>query len=137
MRTFLHDIESVFWVLVWVVAQRSLNRTEWEVNSDAREMIQDLSERDLKRLGRQKTGIINDLVLEDRIKRFGNDWSNTLAPVIAELSGELQTYLYAPKSSGAKSSARRQAAVKEHLEYQSEYREATFQKFLGIFRNHI
>ncbi|KAG8712453.1 hypothetical protein FRC09_019856 [Ceratobasidium sp. 395] len=94
-RTFIHDVESLFWVLVWVVAHRSISKDSWRVGEDAAGVLQDLSQPDFSKLGRYKRDKISGGGgLRALVQGFGNDLCEDLAPVIGELANFLSTYLY-------------------------------------------
>ncbi|KAG9080616.1 hypothetical protein FRC06_006344, partial [Ceratobasidium sp. 370] len=62
-RTFIHDVESLLWVLIWVIAHRSQKET-WQVSKAAQELIQELSRNDLSKLGRYKRAMLGDAQYE-------------------------------------------------------------------------
>ncbi|KAG8751115.1 hypothetical protein FRC12_012593 [Ceratobasidium sp. 428] len=94
-RTFIHDVESLFWVLVWVVAHRSISKDSWRVGEDAAGVLQDLSQPDFSKLGRyKKDKISSGGGLRALVQGFGNDLCKDLAPVIGSLAHFLSAYLY-------------------------------------------
>ncbi|KAG9080048.1 hypothetical protein FRC06_007135, partial [Ceratobasidium sp. 370] len=94
-RSFIHDIESLLWVLIWAVAHRSQDKDIWKVNTTAEDVIRKLSQNDLHSLGEYKRNLLADRArLEEKIDDFENDWSGDLAGVIGELADYIYTYLY-------------------------------------------
>ncbi|KAG9124768.1 hypothetical protein FRC07_010291 [Ceratobasidium sp. 392] len=141
-RTFMHDIESLFWVLVWIVAHQSRSKTEWKINAQAEEVIKSLSQNDLKLLGGYKLGLIKQQFwLEETIEKFDNDWSEDLAEVIGDLAQYIFTYFYVGnlKSAQRGSSRRAQAAdqISKHEEYMVSPRSTTFVHLFNILNDAI
>ncbi|KAG8727873.1 hypothetical protein FRC10_005553, partial [Ceratobasidium sp. 414] len=157
-RTFMHDVESLFWVLVWVVANRSQDENAWRVNDTAKEIIKSLSQNDLAKLRDYK-----DLLLHNRrrlvsdIRNLKNDWSENLAPIIRRLAYFLYIYLYCDPKDTLDSSADPEDSDSSedldldedaqesndqldnslHLTYITEPRSRTFARLLKMFRKNI
>ncbi|KAG8712452.1 hypothetical protein FRC09_019855 [Ceratobasidium sp. 395] len=131
-RTFIHDVESLFWVLIWVVAKRSQSLKRWKVNGAAEEVIVKLSQASMSSLGRYKKKFmalsVTPEVFEDSIIEFENDWSADLAGITCRLANYLWIYLYVrPRW--------QQAAPSENQIKQEEY--ATHSRsgvFIDVFR---
>ncbi|QRV83914.1 kinase domain protein [Ceratobasidium sp. AG-Ba] len=93
-HTIIHDIESVLWVLVWVVAHHEPGA----MNPAAKDFARSLSEPNLRKLYHFKQGTIESYdSLERNIRRFDNGWSEDLAPVIQELAIFLSFFMYVRK----------------------------------------
>ncbi|KAG8714760.1 hypothetical protein FRC09_017275, partial [Ceratobasidium sp. 395] len=68
-RSFVHDLESLMWVLIWVAAHQSPR----EMNAEARKFVRELSQHDLHALGRFKANFIRGyLDAGAKISGFGN-----------------------------------------------------------------
>ncbi|QRV92137.1 phosphoribosylformylglycinamidine synthase [Ceratobasidium sp. AG-Ba] len=94
-RSFIHDTESLFWVLIWVVAHRSLSTNRWEISSTAAEIIRELSTLNMPSLCSNKRGMIADgLRLVERIQEMNTDFAVALAGVIGNLADFFYIYLY-------------------------------------------
>ncbi|KAG9120926.1 hypothetical protein FRC07_003337 [Ceratobasidium sp. 392] len=135
-RTFIHDVESLFWVLVWVAAKRSQSDKRWKINDQAKSVIIGLSQSDMLELALYKEGLIclSKHKLEDRILCFENDWSEDLALVICDLANYIQHYLYVkPPRSGRRPN---EAQVK-HEDYTTRSRSKTFADVFDILDNAI
>ncbi|CAE6461806.1 unnamed protein product [Rhizoctonia solani] len=98
-RTFMHDIESLFWVLVWVLIRRGKNLDgPWSVNEHAKQLIRDLSNNDFAALGKFKRSFIKSSVdtdCEQEILKLENPWCEDLVLLIQEFGAFLYCYLYA------------------------------------------
>ncbi|KAG9118964.1 hypothetical protein FRC07_006250 [Ceratobasidium sp. 392] len=96
VRTFMHDVESLLWILIWVVAHRSQDETEWKVNDTAKDLISNLSQNNLASLSEKKQLLLHDQNrLVTAILGLENDWSKALVPIIQSLAKFLFVYLYA------------------------------------------
>ncbi|KAG8709990.1 hypothetical protein FRC09_000363 [Ceratobasidium sp. 395] len=94
-RTFIHDVESLFWVLVWVVAYRSQGEDSWQVSKETEAVMRGLSQCDFSELSEYKIDkICNGSSLERLVRGFNNDLCEDLAPVIASLAQFISIYLY-------------------------------------------
>ncbi|KAG8687252.1 hypothetical protein FRC08_012085 [Ceratobasidium sp. 394] len=94
-RTYVHDTESLLWVLIWVVAHRSLRKDRWEINDKAAAMIQKLSTNDLTFLCESKHTMLSDTeCLVSNLKDMRTDLSTELAPVVGQLANFFYFYLY-------------------------------------------
>jgi hypothetical protein len=142
-RTFIHDVESLLWVLVWVVAHRSQNSDSWEINTDAQELIQNLSQNSMRRLGTYKADLLDGGLLGRTVDRCGNDFSKALAPVVGELADLFRIYFYnlhnepSFKFLVGKAKGRALEDKNEHELLMSESREATFDRLFAILDAHI
>ncbi|KAG8709334.1 hypothetical protein FRC08_018393 [Ceratobasidium sp. 394] len=95
-RTYIHDAESLLWVLIWVVAHRSRREDRWEVNDKAARMIQKLSTNDFTFLWESKEAMLSGTQwLVSDIWEMGTELSKDLASVIGQLAGFFYLYLYA------------------------------------------
>ncbi|KAG8726358.1 hypothetical protein FRC10_007226 [Ceratobasidium sp. 414] len=133
-RTFIHDVESLLWVLIWVLAHRSQKKETWRVSQVAEEIIQELSRHDLSKLGRYKRAMLADITgLGKLIRELENDWCEDLAPVICGLADYLYTYLYfEPPPPGYSRRLHLQAQAASHEEFTSCSRSTTFTHLLDI-----
>ncbi|KAG8788009.1 hypothetical protein FRC12_015009 [Ceratobasidium sp. 428] len=128
-RTFIHDVESLFWVLVWVVAHRSQKKDTWQVSSKAGALLKKLSQSDFSELGDYKRSKISDANgLRALVEALGNDLCEDLAPVIGRLADFLYAYIYVKPQAAGDSEfdlmARFQAEL--HEKHTSCSRSATF-----------
>ncbi|KAG8735515.1 hypothetical protein FRC10_010424, partial [Ceratobasidium sp. 414] len=135
-RTFIHDIESLLWVLIWMTAHHEPSK----MNREAREFVQELSQYDLRKLGKFKLSTIKAYEdLDSNILKFNNTWSNDLAPVIQELAEFLFHFLYATKPTTKKQLkyTTMVAAFQTHEELTSLTRWEVFSRVLGILSESI
>ncbi|KAG8744492.1 hypothetical protein FRC10_010057 [Ceratobasidium sp. 414] len=135
-RSFIHDIESLLWVLIWVVARRSQVKDHWKINTTAEDVIRKLSQNDLRSLGEYKRNLLADRArLEEKIDDLENDWSEDLAGVIGELADYIYTYLYfrPPKSTRLRTAPDfRVKQMQLHETYMAQSRSDTFATLFGI-----
>ncbi|KAG9090764.1 hypothetical protein FS749_000308 [Ceratobasidium sp. UAMH 11750] len=144
-RTYIHDTESLLWVLIWVVAHHSTRKDRWEVNSAAAEMIQRLSTHDLKSLWRDKKAMLSDFrQLISDIRKMETDLSKDLAPVIGELAMFFYIYLHAaplnlgPSASGPDFGLGPVDPYEAlHKDYIVESRSQTFDRLFMMVNRHI
>ncbi|KAG8720643.1 hypothetical protein FRC12_016299 [Ceratobasidium sp. 428] len=131
-RTFIHDVESLFWVLVWVVAYRSQGEDTWQVSKEAEALMRKLSQSDLSELGDYKRKTLSDVEDLDRLVRgFGNDLCEDLAPIIGELAEFLFIYIYVnPAVPGL--TGYRKLRAQSHEEYTSDSQGNTFTYLFGL-----
>ncbi|KAG8707337.1 hypothetical protein FRC08_000575 [Ceratobasidium sp. 394] len=135
-RTFIHDIESLLWVLIWMTAHHEPSK----MNINAREFIQELSQYDLRKLGKFKLSTIKAYEdLDSSIINFDNSWSEDLAPVIQELAEFLYHFLYATEPTTKKQLkySTMVAAFQKHRELMSLTRWDVFSHVLGILAESI
>ncbi|KAG9098850.1 hypothetical protein FRC07_010580 [Ceratobasidium sp. 392] len=151
-RTFMHDVESLFWILLWVLAHHSRDKDEWKVNDSAKHVIGMLSQNSLEHFRHYKQLLLGDQrELRTCISKLDNDWSRDLADLIGHLANFLFMYLYYdPKASKAPIAARgldpdelelvvdtqssTEHLTKEHVTYITEPRSRTFLRLLLMFR---
>ncbi|CAE6477897.1 unnamed protein product [Rhizoctonia solani] len=70
-RTFMHDIESLFWVLFWVLIHRTqVSDGPWTVNEHAKQLIQQLSNSDMTTLGAFKRSLIKSSTSSEGLQCF-------------------------------------------------------------------
>ncbi|KAG8709989.1 hypothetical protein FRC09_000362, partial [Ceratobasidium sp. 395] len=132
-RTFIHDVESLFWVLVWVVAHRSQKEDTWQVSKEAETLMRKLSQPDLTDLGDYKRKTLSDVEdLDRQVRGFGNDLCEDLAPIIGELAEFLFVYIYVnPPVPGL--TGYRKFRAQTHEEYTSDSRDTTFTHLFSLF----
>ncbi|KAG9079420.1 hypothetical protein FS749_008541 [Ceratobasidium sp. UAMH 11750] len=150
-RSFVHDIESLMWVLVWV----TIHQDPQNMSEKAREFARELSRRDLNALGEFKQSTTQRyLALRQTITEFGNPWSKQLAPTIQTMARFFADFLYPNEDPNIESSdnqvfaplefqfrypdferpdPRAQIGRDEHLLRMKEDRLRTFQYFLELF----
>ncbi|KAG9080370.1 hypothetical protein FRC06_006671, partial [Ceratobasidium sp. 370] len=132
-RTFIHDVESLLWVLIWVIAHRSQKKETWQVSKAAQELIQELSRNDFSKLGRYKQSMLGETSgLEKLIRGLGNDWCEDLAPVVGELADYLYTYIYFEPAPGYSRRLHRKAQAAAHEEFTTCSRSTTFVHLFDI-----
>ncbi|KAG9084148.1 hypothetical protein FS749_005444 [Ceratobasidium sp. UAMH 11750] len=151
-RSFVHDIESLMWVLVWV----TIHQDPENMSEKARQFARHLSLRDLNALGEFKRSTIQRcLSLRQTITEFGNPWSKQLAPTIQTMARFFADFLYPNEDINSEISddqaftppefqfrypgfgrpdPRAQIGRDEHLRRMKEDRLRTFQYFLQLFR---
>ncbi|KAG9120900.1 hypothetical protein FRC07_003373 [Ceratobasidium sp. 392] len=142
VRTFMHDIESLFWVLVWVVAHRSRSNEIWKVNAEAEDVIKKLSQNEFHSLGEYKRSLLeNPVALETKIESFDNDWSKDLSRVIGDLADYMRAYLYfQPPDPTRPISSRREhllVLAQQHEKYTTCPRITTFVDLFEILNETI
>ncbi|KAG8708466.1 hypothetical protein FRC09_001250 [Ceratobasidium sp. 395] len=94
-HTFIHDVESLLWVLVWVVAHHSQKESSWKINETAEYVIEKLRQSDWDKLATYKELLIGSIFgIQKTVKKFDNKWSEQLAPVIGQLASFLHSYIY-------------------------------------------
>jgi hypothetical protein len=132
-RTFIHDVESLLWILVWAVAHRSQKSVSWEVNANAQELIQHLSQNNMRQLGAFKSDRLEyGGLLRRAISACDNDFSKALASGVGQLAEFFRIYFYkfpnTPDFDDLVEWEKERALVnkKEHELMMSESREATF-----------
>ncbi|QRV74772.1 phosphoribosylformylglycinamidine synthase [Ceratobasidium sp. AG-Ba] len=129
-RSFIQDAESLFWVLIWVVAYSSISKERWEINNAAKDFIWELSELDMRALCTGKLLMISGRDLFERISQVNTDFAAALASPIYELARFFHYSVYlapshqeTPGSSSSssikfmKSSASRNRVVKPLTDY--------------------
>ncbi|QRV83929.1 hypothetical protein RhiJN_11945 [Ceratobasidium sp. AG-Ba] len=131
-HTIIHDIESVLWVLVWVVAHHKPTT----MNQAAKDFARSLSEPNLRKLYHFKQGTIESYdSLERNIRRFDNGWSEDLASIIRELAVFHFHFLYVEEQ--GQDNARRgpfdRARFEEHKRCKRLTRWELFKEVLDIF----
>ncbi|KAG8760237.1 hypothetical protein FRC12_009602 [Ceratobasidium sp. 428] len=93
-RTFIHDVESLLWVLIWVIAHHSQKEGSWQINETAQDVIKELRQNDLDKLATYKRCLIWDAFgIQKTVRKFDNKWSEQLAPVIGQLAWFLCAYI--------------------------------------------
>jgi hypothetical protein len=138
IRTFIHDVESLLWVLVWVVAHRSQVKDSWKINGHAEKLIRKLSQNDMSELGSDKGDFLDGGLLGRAVDRCGNDFSDALAPVVGELADFFRIYFYNLHNESSfkflvgKAKERALEDKNEHELLMSESREATFGRLFAI-----
>jgi hypothetical protein len=131
-RTFIHDAESLLWILVWVVAHRSQEKGSWKVNAHAQQLIANLSQNDMCQLGTFKADLLEGKTLGRKVQACNNDWSRELAPVVHKLAVFFQLYFY-ETTEFADDTSEEEA----HELMMNEPREATFDRLFAILDTHI
>ncbi|KAG8731609.1 hypothetical protein FRC10_001613 [Ceratobasidium sp. 414] len=91
-HTFLHDLESIFWVLVWTVATHV--EPEKVLSEEAQQLIDSLSNRDDKFLGLFKRSFIAyPAAVHKDIRQLGNGWEKA-ATAAQKFAAFLRTNIY-------------------------------------------
>ncbi|KAG8696582.1 hypothetical protein FRC08_007061 [Ceratobasidium sp. 394] len=146
-RTYVHDAKTLLWVLIWVVAHRSMHKDHWEVGDKAARTIRKLSGNDTTSLWENKKGMLagfRQLALD--IQKMGTESSEDLAPVIGELAYFFYVYLYCtPPNPGSGSSPTNFNWLNQiaqpydalHKQYVAESRSQTFDRLFEIINYHI
>ncbi|KAG8787686.1 hypothetical protein FRC12_015363 [Ceratobasidium sp. 428] len=94
-RTFIHDVESLLWLLVWVVAHHSQKEDSWQINETAQEVIEELRQIGWDEIAAYKKRLLSTKYgLRGTVRKFDHNWSEQLAPVIGRLASFLHTYIY-------------------------------------------
>ncbi|QRV92138.1 hypothetical protein RhiJN_20156 [Ceratobasidium sp. AG-Ba] len=94
-RCFIHDAESLLWVLIWTVAHCSVSQERWEITPAAERFIRQLSKLDVAALCEHKRGMISDGPrLAKKIRELKTDFAIALSPVIGQLADFFFIYLY-------------------------------------------
>ncbi|KAG9124877.1 hypothetical protein FRC07_009909 [Ceratobasidium sp. 392] len=151
-RTFMHDVESLLWILVWVVAHRSQDKKTWKINDTAKRLIRKLSQNNYESLASDKEMLLtNRSKLVSNIRNLKNDWSDDLIPIIKDLADILYLYLYVGNTStgpvededsdsdffnppNPMKQVKGSSDEKIHRAYMAEPRINTFVHLLRIFR---
>ncbi|KAG8698336.1 hypothetical protein FRC09_007285 [Ceratobasidium sp. 395] len=133
-RTFIHDVESLLWVLVWVVAHHSQKEDRWQISKAARKVIQGMSQNNWDNLVDYKKGLLSDSFgLRDTIRKFDNKWSDQLAPVIGRLASFLYQYIYISSTSVATKDEYFVFLVNRHEKLTTCSRSSIFAQLFEIF----
>ncbi|KAB5587519.1 hypothetical protein CTheo_9042 [Ceratobasidium theobromae] len=94
-HTYLHDLESFFWVLVWIVATRV--EPGKKMNAQAREVMADLCNPDDRSLGNFKTRFVaTPLASGKKIAGLNNGW-NQAGGVVYRFAEFLNSSIYNKK----------------------------------------
>ncbi|KAG8750316.1 hypothetical protein FRC11_010526 [Ceratobasidium sp. 423] len=145
-RAFIHDIESLFWVLVWVLIRRTQDPNgPWKVNEHAKELIRQLSNSDLSALGKYKLSLLSSAVSGDfgkTIMDLQNPWCEDLAPLAQAFAGYLYYYLYhtepgtlPPLNTPARAAS--EYLILQHNQYQDQPHKKTFDDLFNMFDERI
>jgi hypothetical protein len=121
------------------VAHRSQKTVSWEINDNAQELIQNLSQNNMRQLGAFKNGLFNADALARKVEGCGNKWSEALAPVIDELAQFFYLYYYRKPNyttRGARAEQVRRCTELHEL-MTEEPRKATFARLFRILDDHI
>ncbi|KAG8707130.1 hypothetical protein FRC09_002012 [Ceratobasidium sp. 395] len=90
-RTFIHDFESLMWVLIWVVAHEKPK----QMSDEARDFIRSLTQRNLNTLGDFKRRfVMGRMLVAEKISAFGNTRSRKLAHTIQHMAHFFACLLY-------------------------------------------
>ncbi|KAG8770178.1 hypothetical protein FRC12_004465 [Ceratobasidium sp. 428] len=90
-RTFIHDFESLMWVLIWMVAHEKPN----QLSDEARDFIRSLTQPNLNTLGDFKRRfVMGHMLVAEKISAFGNPWSRKLAHTIQHMAHFFACLLY-------------------------------------------
>ncbi|CAE6367534.1 unnamed protein product [Rhizoctonia solani] len=140
-RTFMHDIESLFWVLVWVLVRHTQNLDDsWSVNQHAKGLIREFSNSDMAALGKSKKLFIKsscDADCEQEIMKLENPWCEDLVPIIREFGRFLYFYLYADTVLGRFHSRALQGLLQQRNEYLDQPHQKTFDCLFEILEDNI
>ncbi|KAG9081261.1 hypothetical protein FRC06_005684 [Ceratobasidium sp. 370] len=146
-RTYIHDAESLLWVLIWVVAHHSMYEDRWEISDAAAGIIRQLSVHNIKTLWQGKENMLfNWIRLVSNVQDMGTQLAQDLAPVIGELAHFFLIYLYyTPLDSGPDSGPTNLDLLSHitqpydalHKQYVEESRHQTFDRLFGIINRHI
>ncbi|QRW05890.1 hypothetical protein RhiLY_04889 [Ceratobasidium sp. AG-Ba] len=89
-HTYLHDLESFFWVLLYAVAEHSEENDT--PNQAALDLLKDLNKIGWRDLGQAKNSHLSEIQSgRYDIRCFGTVWANSLAPVIEEFARWVQS----------------------------------------------
>ncbi|KAG8695300.1 hypothetical protein FRC09_009251 [Ceratobasidium sp. 395] len=133
-RTFIHDVESLLWVLIWVVAHHSQKEDTWQINETAREVIQELSQNNWNKLATYKANqLSNTDGLKKTIRRFDNKWSEQIADVIGRLASFLYPYIYISPELATADDDTQMFFANRHEILTTCSRSATFAQLFQIF----
>ncbi|CCO35530.1 hypothetical protein BN14_09648 [Rhizoctonia solani AG-1 IB] len=96
-RTFMHDVESLFWVMLWMVICQSQEEGSWKVNEHAKSLMKQFSNDGMATLFKDKETLIRPTI--DRhssatILRLENPWCKDLVWLLTEFAEFLYYYLY-------------------------------------------
>ncbi|KAB5587485.1 hypothetical protein CTheo_9076 [Ceratobasidium theobromae] len=84
-HTYLHDLESFFWVLLYTVANHREGGAE--LNEDASAVLSKLEMLDPSTLGSVKFSLLSEITNGDiNVESFNTAWSKALAPMIVEFA---------------------------------------------------
>ncbi|KAB5587411.1 hypothetical protein CTheo_9151 [Ceratobasidium theobromae] len=84
-HTYLHDLESFFWVLLYTVAEHREGGAE--LNEDASAVLSKLERIDPSTLGEAKYLLLGQIVSGNlNVESFNTAWSVALAPMIVEFA---------------------------------------------------
>lgn len=84
-HSYLHDLESFFWVLLYVVAEHQADGVPR--NEDAQDILSDLNTVDCRTLGLKKTFYLYQLIDGSLdVRSFGTSWATSLAPLIEKFA---------------------------------------------------
>ncbi|CCO35531.1 hypothetical protein BN14_09649 [Rhizoctonia solani AG-1 IB] len=101
-RTFMHDVESLFWVMLWMVICQSQEEGRWKVNEHAKGLMKQFSNDDMATLFKDKETLIRD-ALDGRfsatILKLDNPWCQDLVWLLTDFAELLYYYLYHQVSS--------------------------------------
>ncbi|KAF8596794.1 hypothetical protein BDV93DRAFT_527840 [Ceratobasidium sp. AG-I] len=91
-HSYLHDLESFFWVLLYVVAEHC--EPTQKPNPKAQQVIEELNTVDRRMLGHIKTSFISQIAKGTLdVRSFGTTWAISLAPVIQSFARWLDRVL--------------------------------------------
>ncbi|KAF8595896.1 hypothetical protein BDV93DRAFT_514595 [Ceratobasidium sp. AG-I] len=84
-HTYLHDLESFFWVLLYVVAAHL--EGDASPNKHAMSVISQLNQFDRQSLGNAKFALLARIMAGKLdVRKFGRSWATTLAPIIEKFA---------------------------------------------------
>ncbi|QRW13719.1 RNA-directed RNA polymerase L [Ceratobasidium sp. AG-Ba] len=91
-HTFLHDLESIFWVLIWMVATRTKHGEK--LTAEAQQLIDDLCNNDDRALGNFKRSfLLLPKAARTDIVALGGDWTGA-AGIVSKLAKILKANIY-------------------------------------------
>ncbi|KAG8722273.1 hypothetical protein FRC08_004898 [Ceratobasidium sp. 394] len=136
-HTFLHDLESIFWVLIWTVATHT--QPGRQLNEQAQSLINKLCDRNDQSLGHFKKGFIGyPQDVRENIRRLDNDWKKA-ASVAEKFASFLRRRIY-EKPNDQNTSSEDEKVVSEHCSETagSDVKPWTqFKTVIDIFDHHI
>jgi hypothetical protein len=100
----MHDVESLFWVMLWMVICQSQEEGSWKVNEHAKSLMKQFSNDDMVTLRKDKESLICRAAIGQTftatILELDNPWCKDLAWLLTEFAELLYYYLYhrAPSS---------------------------------------
>ncbi|CAE6347293.1 unnamed protein product [Rhizoctonia solani] len=151
-RTFMHDVESLFWVMLWSLVCRSQDKNTWKVNGHAENQIRGLSNSSMTGLLQFKKSLLHSVVtgggkdFAETIMKLDNSWCEDLFPILRQFGFFLYYYLYdsPPKalldSADPLEKAIYDASLGQHLlhnEYLNQPHLKTFEILFAMFDRHI